>query len=156
VRFYPLILLFLLVYIEVSLFIWVAGYLGVALSLLLIVATSCLGISLVRHQGLKTLFQIQQKLASGENPAGEMVKSVSLLFAGFLLLIPGFFTDILGLLLMFPPLQKLLTLRLMPIVSVYQPRQAASYGNTYEHEQPPSAKTGGNIIDGEFKRKDEE
>lgn len=154
-RIYPLILLFLLVYIEVSLFIWVAGYIGIALSLLLIIATSCFGISLVRHQGVKTLFQIQQKLATGENPAGEMVRSVSLLFSGFLLLIPGFFTDILGLLLMLSPVQKLLTLRLMPIIKVYQPTSV--FNNTsYQDNNYSNPKQDSNIIDGEFKRKDDE
>lgn len=147
-RIYPLILLFLLVYIEVTIFIWVANVTGVLLALLLIIATSFIGVSLVRNQGLKTLGQIQQKLAMGESPAGEMVKSVSLLFSGFLLLIPGFFTDFLGLLLMLPPVQKLLTLRLMPLVQVYQPRSAAS--------NDPYQKPNGNVIDGEYKRKDDE
>lgn len=57
--------------------------LGVALTLLLVVLTSCLGASLVRHQGMKTLMQMQQKMAMGESPAAEMVKSVSLVMAGF-------------------------------------------------------------------------
>lgn len=146
-RFFPLILLFLLVYIEVTLFIWVANVIGVFMALLLIIATSFMGVSLVRSQGLKTLAQIQQKLELGENPAGEMVKSVSLLFSGFLLLIPGFFTDFLGLLLMLTPVQKLLTLRLMPLVRVYQPKSAAN---------DPYQKKDGNIIDGEYKRKDDD
>ncbi len=42
---------------------------------------------------------MQQKMAAGENPAAEMIKSVSLIIAGLLLLLPGFFTDFLGLLL---------------------------------------------------------
>lgn len=42
---------------------------------------------------------MQQKMAVGESPAAEMIKSVSLIIAGLLLLLPGFFTDFLGLLL---------------------------------------------------------
>ncbi|VFS46975.1 Suppressor of F exclusion of phage T7 [Budvicia aquatica] len=88
-RWLPIIILFLLAYIEITLFIKVASVIGVALTLILVVVTSCLGVSLVRNQGLKTFMQMQAKLVAGENPAAEMIKSVSLLLAGFLLLIPG-------------------------------------------------------------------
>jgi len=141
VRLLPLIVLFLLAYIEITLFIKVASILGVAITLLLVVFTSCIGISLVRNQGMKTFVQLQQKLAQGESPAAEMVKSVSLVLAGFLLLIPGFFTDFLGLLLLLPPVQKSLTLKLLPHLNIYRSGGA----------QPQS----GHTFDGEFQRKDE-
>lgn len=140
-RWLPLLVLFLLAYIEITLFIKVAAAIGVAMTLLLVVFTSCVGVSLVRNQGMKTFFQMQQKMAQGESPAAEMVKSVSLVLAGFLLVIPGFFTDILGLLLLLPPVQKLLTLRLLPILRVYRPGGAGP--------------TSGHTFEGEFQRKDE-
>ncbi len=140
-RWLPLLVLFLLAYIEITLFIKVAAALGVAMTLLLVVLTSCFGVSLVRNQGMKTIFQMQQKMAQGESPAAEMVKSVSLVLAGFLLVIPGFFTDILGLLLLLPPVQKLLTLRLLPFLKIYRPGGAGP--------------TTGNTFEGEFQRKDE-
>jgi UPF0716 protein FxsA len=141
VRWLPLLLLFLLAYIEITLFIKVASVIGVAFTLLLVVFTSCVGVSLVRNQGMKTIFQLQQKLALGESPAAEMVKSVSLVLAGFLLVVPGFFTDLLGLLLLLPPVQKSLTLKLMPHLNIYRPGGAGpAMGNTF---------------DGEFQRKDE-
>ncbi|MCC3748183.1 FxsA family protein [Rouxiella badensis] len=140
-RWLPLLLLFLLAYIEITLFIKVASVIGVAFTLLLVVFTSCVGVSLVRNQGMKTIFQLQQKLALGESPAAEMVKSVSLVLAGFLLVVPGFFTDLLGLLLLLPPVQKSLTLKLMPHLNIYRPGGAGpAMGNTF---------------DGEFQRKDE-
>ncbi|MCG8708779.1 FxsA family protein [Brenneria sp. 4F2] len=131
-RWLPLLLIFIFVYIEISLFIQVAEVLGVAITLLLVVFTSCVGVSLVRNQGVKTIVQMQQKMASGESPAAEMVKSVSLVLAGFLLLIPGFFTDFLGLLLLLPPVQKRLTLKLMPHLHIW--RSGADAGNTFEGE----------------------
>ncbi|MCC3705562.1 FxsA family protein [Rouxiella badensis] len=140
-RWLPLLLLFLLAYIEITLFIKVASVIGVAFTLLLVVFTSCVGVSLVRNQGMKTIFQLQQKLALGESPAAEMVKSVSLVLAGFLLVVPGFFTDLLGLLLLLPPVQKSLTLKLMPHLNIYRPGGAG-----------PAT---GNTFDGEFQRKDE-
>ncbi|AIA69523.1 suppressor of F plamsid exlusion of phage T7 [Pectobacterium atrosepticum SCRI1043] len=140
-RWLPLLLIFLLAYIEISLFIHVAEVMGVAMTLLLVVFTSCLGVSLVRNQGMKTLVQMQQKMAAGESPAAEMVKSVSLVLAGFLLLIPGFLTDFLGLLLLLPPVQKSLTLKLMPHLNIWRSGAGA----------PPS---GGNTFEGEYQRKD--
>ncbi|MCL2891845.1 MULTISPECIES: FxsA family protein [Brenneria] len=142
-RWLPLLLIFLFVYIEISLFIQVAEVLGVAMTLLLVIFTSCVGVSLVRNQGMKTIVQMQQKMALGESPAAEMVKSVSLVLAGFLLLIPGFFTDFLGLLLLLPPVQKRLTLRLMPHLHIWRSGPGA----------PPSSD--GNTFEGEYQRKDD-
>lgn len=142
-RWLPLLLIFLLTYVEISLFIKVSAVLGVLMTLLLVLFTSCVGVSLVRNQGIKTFMQIQQKLAMGESPAAEMVKSVSLLLAGFLLLLPGFFTDFLGLLLLLPPIQTSLTLKLLPHLAVYR---------SGRWDQP---KHNGNTFDGEFQRKDE-
>ncbi len=113
-RWIPFIAFFLYVYIEISIFIQVAHVLGVLLTLILVIFTSFIGMSLVRNQGFKNLMLMQQKMQAGESPAVEMIKSVSLIIAGMLLIIPGFFTDFLGLLLLLPPVQKHLTLKLMP------------------------------------------
>ncbi|NDL00917.1 FxsA family protein [Photorhabdus bodei] len=136
-RWLPFILIFLLVYIESALFVRVASELGVLLTLLLVLFTSCIGISLVRSQGIKNFIQIQQKLINGESPAAEMIKSVSLLLAGFLLLLPGFFTDFLGLLLLLPPVQKTLVMKLMPHINIYRPHNSGGFrrdSNTFEGE----------------------
>ena len=111
---FGVIAIFLYVYIEISIFIQVAHVLGVLLTLVLVIFTSVIGMSLVRNQGFKNFVLMQQKMAAGENPAAEMIKSVSLIIAGLLLLLPGFFTDFLGLLLLLPPVQKHLTVKLMP------------------------------------------
>ncbi|AUH14834.1 membrane protein FxsA [Dickeya solani] len=144
VRWLPLLLIFLFVYIEVSIFIRVAEVLGVAPTLLLVVLTSCIGISMVRNQGVKNIMLMQQRLQAGESPAAELVKSVSLILAGFLLVVPGFFTDFLGLLLLLPPVQKHLTLKLMPHLQIWRGRPG------------PGGHGGqGNVFEGEFQRKDE-
>lgn len=142
-RWLPLLLLFLFAYIEISLFIRVAAVFGVAITLLLVVFTSCIGVSMVRNQGVKTFIQMQQKMAAGESPAAEMVKSVSLVLAGFLLLVPGFFSDFLGLLLLLPPVQKHLTVKLMPHLHIWR-------------SQPGAHPPGGNTFEGEYQRKEDE
>jgi len=140
VRWLPLIVIFALVWIEISLFIQVAHVLGVLLTMLLVIFTSCIGISLVKNQGMKNFMLMQQKLNAGESPAAEMIKSVSLVLAGFLLLLPGFFTDFIGLLLLLPPVQKHLTLKLMPHLNVWR--------------GPGAGSDSGFTVDGEFERKD--
>jgi UPF0716 protein FxsA len=89
---------------------------------------------------------MQQKMAAGESPAAEMIKSVSLILAGLLLILPGFFTDFLGLLLLLPPVQKLLTMRLLPHLRFNRmPGGGFSTG-------PGNGET----FDGEFQRKDDQ
>ena len=139
-RWLPFVIIFALVWIEISLFIQVAHVIGVFLTMLLVIFTSCIGISLVKNQGMKNFILMQQKLSMGESPAAEMVKSVSLVLAGFLLLIPGFFTDFLGLLLLLPPVQKHLTLKLMPHLRMWG---GAGMGGS-----------SGFTVDGEFERKE--
>ena len=95
-RWIPFIAFFLYVYIEISIFIQVAHVLGVFMTLILVIFSSVVGMSLVRNQGFKNFLLMQQKMAAGESPAAEMIKSVSLIIAGLLLLLPGFFTDFLG------------------------------------------------------------
>ncbi|MBC8945030.1 MULTISPECIES: FxsA family protein [Xenorhabdus] len=139
-RWLPLILICLLVYIESVLFVRIASEVGVLLTLLLVVLTSCVGVSLVRNQGIKNFMTMQQKIAAGESPAVEAVKSVSLVMAGFLLILPGFFTDFLGLLLLLSPVQKLLTAKLLPHINFYRPNvrgrdgQDNGRGQTFEGE----------------------
>ena len=139
VRWIPLLVFFVLAWIEISLFIQVAHVMGVLLTMLLVVFTSCIGVSLVKNQGMKNFMLMQEKLARNESPATEMIKSVSLIMAGFLLLLPGFFTDLLGLLLLLPPVQKHLTLKLMPHLRVWR--------------GPGAGPDSGYTMDGEFERK---
>ncbi|WP_261642369.1 FxsA family protein [Erwinia mallotivora] len=140
-RLIPFIVLFVLAWIEITLFIQVAHVLGVLVTMLLVIVSSCMGISLVKQQGMKNFMLMQQKLAAGESPAAEMIKSVSLILAGFLLLLPGFFTDLLGLLLLLPPVQRHLTLKLMPHLRVWRGGQGAGAGSGF-------------TVDGEYERKD--
>ena len=136
-RWIPLIAIFLYVYIEISIFIQVAHVFGVLLTLVLVIFTSVIGMSLVRNQGFKNLMLMQQKMAAGE--------SVSLILAGLLLLLPGFFTDLLGLVLLLPPVQKHLTVKLMPYLHFNRMPGGGFAGGT----------TGGQTFDGEYQRKDE-
>lgn len=145
-RWIPFIAFFLYVYIEISIFIQVAHVLGVFMTLILVIFTSVIGMSLIRNQGFKNFLLMQQKMQAGESPAAEMIKSVSLIMSGLLLVIPGFFTDFLGLLLLLPPVQKHLTLKLMPHL-----RFAGMSGGGFS-----AGNAGGDTFEGEYQRKDDE
>lgn len=145
-RWIPLLAIFLYVYIEISIFIQVAHVLGVLMTLILVIFTSVIGMSLVRNQGFKNFLLMQQKMAAGESPAAEMIKSVSLIIAGLLLVLPGFFTDFLGLLLLLPPVQKHLTMKLLPHLRFSRMPGGGFAGGT----------TSGQTFDGEYQRKDEQ
>ena len=131
-RWLPFIAIFLYVYIEISIFIQVAHVLGVLLTLVLVIFTSVIGMSLVRNQGFKNFVLMQQKMAAGENPAAEMIKSVSLIIAGLLLLLP--------------PVQKHLTAKLMPHL-----RFSRMPGGGFS-----TGTGGGNTFEGEYQRKDDD
>ncbi|MGL4859336.1 MAG: FxsA family protein, partial [Enterobacteriaceae bacterium] len=84
-RWLPLLILFLLIYIEVALFVRVAEAVGVFLALMLVVLTSVLGAAIARRQGMVNLYVLRQKLLQGEDPADEIVRNVTLMLAGVLL-----------------------------------------------------------------------
>lgn len=102
-------MLFLLIpVIEIWLLIKVGGALGVLPTILLLILAGMLGMALLRHQGFATLARFQRSMNEGQVPAQAMLDGVVLLVAGVLFMIPGFFSDILGLLCLFPPTRYLL------------------------------------------------
>ncbi|MFQ0973576.1 FxsA family protein [Gilliamella sp. CG35] len=144
-RYFLCILFFIYAYFEISFFIKVADSIGVFLALICIIATSFIGFSLVKTQGLKNFSIMRQKMANNQSLKNEVIKNVALLFAGFFLLIPGFLTDLLGVILLIPYVQNYLVkliVEKMPIQSSVD--SSRSYNQTDE------------IIEGEFIRKDDE
>lgn len=91
--------------LEIALFIQVGGIIGVWPTIAICIATAVAGSFLVRLQGLQIVRQAQAKMARNEPPAAEMFHGMCLLLAGFLLMTPGFFTDVLGILLLLPPVR---------------------------------------------------
>jgi len=99
-------LLFLFIAIpllELALFIKIGGRIGLGPTLGIVFLTAVLGAWLTRRQGLRVLTGIRTELASGRLPQAALVDGLLILFAGALLLTPGFLTDTLGFLLLAPP-----------------------------------------------------
>ncbi len=94
--------------VEIGIFISVGEQIGLWPTLLGILITTVAGVALVRFQGLQTLRRMQETLARHEPPVRELFDGTCILLGGALLLIPGFLTDVIGLLLLLPPLRTAL------------------------------------------------
>jgi UPF0716 protein FxsA len=90
---------------EIAVFLQVVSWIGVLNTLALMVAISLCGAWMVKRQGLGTLARMRAELDDGRIPTGPMTDGGLLALAGFLLLIPGFVTDIFGLALLVPPVR---------------------------------------------------
>ena len=89
--------------LELYVIIRVADGVGTLETIGLLIAVSVVGAWMVRRSGLGVLAQIRDRLERGQLPAKELVDGLLILFAGALMLTPGFLTDAVGLLLLIPP-----------------------------------------------------
>ena len=97
--------------IEIYLFIKVGSQIGAFNTITLIFLTAFLGIVYARYEGFNTLRSGMTQLVRNEMPIYEIISGAALAFAALLLILPGFATDIIGLLIIFPPTRKLLLKR---------------------------------------------
>ncbi|MDM8538231.1 FxsA family protein [Desulfobacterales bacterium HSG17] len=89
--------------LEIFLFIEIGKNIGTINTFLLVIFSGFAGAYLARMQGFQTMMRIRTDLDQGIMPAEELIDAIIILAAGIVLLTPGFFTDIVGLLLLFPP-----------------------------------------------------
>ena len=94
--------------IEIYLFIKIGSYIGAFNTISLILVTAIIGIIYARYEGFNTLKSGMSQLIKNQIPIYEIISGAVLAFAAVLLILPGFATDIIGLLLIFPPTRKLL------------------------------------------------
>ncbi len=136
------VIIFLLLFvcvplIELYFLIQVGSEIGALPTIGLSIFTALLGGALVRVQGFSVLTRVQEATARNEIPALQMLDGALLLVAGLVLLLPGFFTDILGFLLLIPSLRQLLIAR---FVRKIQSQRADRTGQ------------GPRVIEGEYRR----
>lgn len=99
--------------LEIFVFIEVGSAIGAWSTIVLIVLGAMVGLSLVRIQGFHTLMEMQRKASLGEPPAKEMLGGIILALSGVLLVLPGFVSDIIGLLLLLPPVRQAIAARIL-------------------------------------------
>jgi UPF0716 protein FxsA len=107
--FFKLFLIFALVpVIELSLLIKIGSIIGTLNTIIIVILTAIIGAYLVKLEGLGVMYRIQQNMQEGIFPAEELINGMMILIAGALLLTPGFFTDVIGFLMVFPVSRNLI------------------------------------------------
>ena len=94
--------------IEIYLFIKVGSQIGPLNTIMLVFITAFLGLIYARYEGFNTLRSGVSQLVKNEIPINEIISGAALTFAAFLLILPGFLTDFIGLLIIFPLTRKLI------------------------------------------------
>jgi UPF0716 protein FxsA len=142
----PLLILFILVpLIEIGLFITVGGQIGLWPTLAIVVFTAVLGTWMLREQGLRELSRLRSSIEQMRDPTDSLANGAMILFAGALLLTPGFFTDTIGFLLLIPAFRVAVMRYVRTRVNV----QSFSAGPQTNAQSPYSASQS-DIIDGEY------
>ena len=125
--------------IEIYLFIKIGSQIGAFNTILLILLTAIIGVAYAKHEGFNTLRSGISGLMRNEIPIYEMISGATLAFAAILLILPGFATDTLGVLLVFPYTRKI-------FIKYFSK-------NYYKKKSTTEEK---NFIDGEYKDMDDE
>ena len=136
--------------IEIALFIKVGGLIGVWPTIALVILTAIIGGALLRAQGFAAMTRLQASLAEGGDPRGPLAHGATILLAGLLMLTPGFFTDIIGFLLLLPPVRAALIARAGPALAARTVFTASTGGSARSGRWPRSG-SGSGPIDAEYK-----
>ena len=118
--------------IEIYLFIKIGSQIGALNTILLILTTAVVGIWYARYEGFNTLRSGMSQLVKNEVPLYEIVSGAAIAFAALLLILPGFATDIIGILLVFPVTRKLIFKK---------------YSKKYSSKKKPKEN---NLVEGEY------
>ena len=97
-----LLLIILVPIIEIYLLIKIGSQIGALTTIFLILTTAVIGVYYAKYEGLNTLKSGFLQLSKNESPAYEVISGAAIAFAALLLIIPGFATDMIGFLLIFP------------------------------------------------------
>lgn len=145
-----LLALLLLPFVEIAVLILVGKAIGVWWTLALIVGLAVLGAWLARRETGRTYRALQQALDSGKMPTDQVTDAILIMLGGFLLVLPGFVSDVLGLLLVLP-FTRPVARRLLQLVVAQ--RAVAVMGGPLPggplRRTPPSAPGRGQVIEGE-------
>ncbi len=134
--------------LEISLLIKVSAAIGGVKTILFVIFTAVLGAYLVKQQGIATLTKFQAEANAGRIPAQQMLEGIALLFAGAVLLTPGFFTDAIGFALLVPPVRQAIIATLIRRGTIVAHTAGAStQSNCPPHQHQNSA---GTVIEGEY------
>ena len=135
--------------LEIALLIKVGSIIGVWATLAIIVGTAVIGFTVAREQGLGVARRMVESMRSGEPPLEPMLEAMLLMFAGACLIAPGLITDVIGLVLLVPPLRQYAarTILRRHLLGSREPRPRSP--------RPPRGPGSGPTIDGDYERVDD-
>ena len=102
-----ILLIFIIPIIEIYLFIKVGSQIGAFNTISLIIITAVVGLYYAKYEGLNTLRSAVSQLVKNEIPINEIISGAALAFAALLMILPGFLTDVIGLIIIFPWTRKI-------------------------------------------------
>ncbi len=102
-----ILLIFVIPIIEIYLFIKVGSQIGAFNTISLIIITAVVGLYYAKYEGLNTLRSAVSQLVKNEIPINEIISGAALAFAAVLMILPGFLTDVIGLIIIFPWTRKI-------------------------------------------------
>jgi UPF0716 protein FxsA len=142
---------------EMALLIKSGQVIGFWATLALLIGAAFAGMMVLSRLGLSTMRRSQEALVRGEPPVGPMLDSMFLFLAGMLLLVPGFITDALALLLLVPPIRSWVARwsvrRMFPGAGVQgHPFAGRADARDTRRTRPPPGMGSGPVIEGEFER----
>lgn len=104
-----LFLVFLVVpFVELFVILQVGHAIGALNTVAVLVVVSMVGAWLVKREGISVVRRARERIARGDMPGQELIDGVLILFAGALLITPGFLSDVVGVLLLLPPVRLML------------------------------------------------
>ncbi|HCJ27748.1 MAG TPA: membrane protein FxsA [Pseudomonas sp.] len=149
------LLLFLLFPLaELALLIKVGSSIGVLPTILLLIISGLAGILLLRLAGFATAWRARERLARGELPEQEMLQGLLLAVAGCLLFLPGFLSDVVALLVLFPPSRKLFLNFIGRRAEAQAQRRRAFADDLRQQHEHHTGPQRPNVIEGEWERRD--
>ncbi|MFZ3590716.1 FxsA family protein [Bacillus sp. DJP31] len=112
---------------EIGLLIVAGNVIGTIPTVLLIISTGVIGAWLAKKQGLRAIGQVQQQIQNGQMPGEVIVDGLCILVGGVLLLTPGFITDTIGFILLFPGGRKLVKPYIFNMIRSMMNRNTITY-----------------------------
>ena len=131
--------------IEIALFVVIGGEIGVAATILWVILTAFLGMWAMRLQGAAAMIDLQRAIDDFRAPARPLAHGALAMIGGALLVLPGFFTDALGILLLIPPVRS----GLLALLG-RRARVSATAGSRVHPGWPPDQPHRPPVIDAEF------
>jgi UPF0716 protein FxsA len=132
--------------VELAVLIAVGHAIGVLATIALLILASLVGAALLRREGARTLRAFVAALRTRRPPHQELLDGMLIAIAGVLIVLPGFVSDVLGLLLLLPPIRAMVRRRMLRSASLHTPRSyapgAVIEGEVVDESSAPRSSTG--------------